>query len=230
VSVTVTINDGHLDLTGGANEPLGDLLWETDLAITTHDPAAPNGKNFHGVINFTGPGSITVDEDGIANPHLDASGIWQDITTKITYEDLWTRGILQANGLSGLDGAVFGDFFSTTGSSGSENYMLMSLLGGGLLVGDLNGDGTVNFGDLTPFVLALTDPDAYADMFPGLDRVGLCDTSGDGACNFGDLTPFVAILTGGGSAAGSAAVPEPTALAMCVATLLWAFAQYRRRP
>jgi hypothetical protein len=75
--------------------------------------------------------------------------------------------------------------------------------------GDLNGDNLVNFGDLTPFVQALTDIPAYESMYPGLDRVARCDVSNDGTCNFGDLTPFVNLLSGAGSAS---AVPEPGSL------------------
>jgi hypothetical protein len=99
------------------------------------------------------------------------------------------------------------------------------LSGGGELVGDLNDDGAVNFGDLTPFVTALTDPAAYETMFPGVDRVARCDTSGDAMCNFGDLTPFVELLTSAGS--GSAAVPEPTS-AWLVAVALLALIVRRR--
>jgi hypothetical protein len=81
------------------------------------------------------------------------------------------------------------------------------------IAGDLNGDGVVNFGDLTPFVKALTNPSSYAAMFPGLDRVARCDISGDGNCNFGDLTPFVTRLTGGPASGAAIAVPEPASLA-----------------
>jgi hypothetical protein len=82
------------------------------------------------------------------------------------------------------------------------------------LPGDLNGDGQINFGDLTPFVTALTDPAAYETMFPELDRVARCDASGDGMCNFSDLTPFVALLTGG--SAGGSAVPEPATIGFVI--------------
>jgi hypothetical protein len=76
------------------------------------------------------------------------------------------------------------------------------------LPGDMNGDGLVNFGDLSPFVKALTDTAGYAAMFPDLDRVARCDTSGDGSCNFGDLSPFTALLTNRPGGA-TALVPEP---------------------
>jgi hypothetical protein len=93
----------------------------------------------------------------------------------------------------------------------------------GSVAGDLNGDGAINFGDLSPFVLALTDVPAYDEMFPELvdSRVARCDTSGDGSCNFGDLTPFVNLLTGG--PASSSAVPEPaSALLMAAAGIVLA--------
>jgi len=78
--------------------------------------------------------------------------------------------------------------------------------------GDTNGDGAVDFGDLTPFVTALTSPDDFQGIFPVS-----CDLSRDDLCNFADLTPFANALTGGGL--GSASVPEPSALWLAVMTL-----------
>ncbi len=63
--------------------------------------------------------------------------------------------------------------------------------------GDLNCDGTVDFGDINPFVLALTDPAGYAAAFPNCD-IMLGDINGDGSVEFGDINPFVALLAGGG--------------------------------
>jgi hypothetical protein len=65
------------------------------------------------------------------------------------------------------------------------------------LAGDLNCDGTVNFGDINPFVLYLANfsawQTAYVDCPP---QVG--DINGDGIFpSFGDINPFVALLTGG---------------------------------
>jgi hypothetical protein len=88
------------------------------------------------------------------------------------------------------------------------------------LPGDLNDDGMVNFGDLSPFVLALTDIPAYEVMFPG-DRIARCDVSGDGMCNFGDLTPFAELLTGAAGSHHQAAVPEPSAWAFVVLAVCW---------
>jgi hypothetical protein len=65
----------------------------------------------------------------------------------------------------------------------------------GHYLGDLNCDSTVNFADINPFVLALTDPDEYARRYPACDiRAG--DVNDDGAVDFGDINPFVELLQG----------------------------------
>ncbi len=65
-----------------------------------------------------------------------------------------------------------------------------------ILHGDLNCDGSVNFGDINPFVLRLADPAAYHTAYPDCpDANGDCN--GDGGVDFGDINPFVALLSGG---------------------------------
>jgi hypothetical protein len=61
-------------------------------------------------------------------------------------------------------------------------------------VGDLNCDGNVDFGDINPFVLALTNPAGYAVQFPNCD-IRLGDINADGRVDFGDINPFVRLLT-----------------------------------
>jgi hypothetical protein len=63
------------------------------------------------------------------------------------------------------------------------------------LVGDLNCDGRVDFGDINPFVLRLSNPTGYQAAYPGCpDANG--DINTDGQVNFGDINPFVALLSG----------------------------------
>jgi hypothetical protein len=64
------------------------------------------------------------------------------------------------------------------------------------LVGDVNCDGAVNFGDINPFVEALSDPDGYQQSYPGCWPSN-ADINGDQSVNFGDINPFVELLTGG---------------------------------
>jgi len=61
--------------------------------------------------------------------------------------------------------------------------------------GDLNCDGTVDFSDINPFVLALTDPAGYAQQYPGCPILN-GDVNADGRVDFDDINPFVALLTG----------------------------------
>lgn len=79
------------------------------------------------------------------------------------------------------------------------------------VLGDMNGDGAVTNGDISPFVLALTDPAGYAASFPSLDPAVVGDFSGDGSFTNGDIAGFVDRLTGSSSAV---AVPEPSSLAL----------------
>jgi hypothetical protein len=65
----------------------------------------------------------------------------------------------------------------------------------GLLVGDLNCDGAVDFGDINPFVLILADPAAWQAAYPSCPAAN-GDVNGDGSVGFGDINPFVALLAG----------------------------------
>jgi hypothetical protein len=61
--------------------------------------------------------------------------------------------------------------------------------------GDLNCDGLVDFDDINPFVLMLSDPDAWQAQYPTCDwRNGDCD--GNGFVDFDDINRFVALLSG----------------------------------
>ncbi|MGD8451690.1 MAG: hypothetical protein PVJ57_07710 [Phycisphaerae bacterium] len=62
-------------------------------------------------------------------------------------------------------------------------------------LGNLNCDASVDNFDITPFVLAVTDPDAYAAAYPDCNPL-LADINGDGAINNFDISPFVGLLAG----------------------------------
>jgi hypothetical protein len=61
--------------------------------------------------------------------------------------------------------------------------------------GDLDCDNDVDFGDINPFVLALSNPAVYALQFPDCP-VPNGDIDGDGVIGFGDINPFVQLLSG----------------------------------
>lgn len=62
------------------------------------------------------------------------------------------------------------------------------------LIGDLNCDWTLDFGDISPFVLALGDPEEYQRQYPECN-VQNADCNDDGRVDFGDVNPFVALLS-----------------------------------
>ncbi len=62
------------------------------------------------------------------------------------------------------------------------------------LPGDMNCDGHVDFGDINPFVLAITDPEGYQAAYPNCDIMH-ADINMDSSVDFGDINPFVAILS-----------------------------------
>jgi subtilisin family serine protease len=63
------------------------------------------------------------------------------------------------------------------------------------VTGDLNCDGVVDFADINPFILRLSNPASYWMTYPACsDNNG--DINGDGAVDFGDINPFVSLLAG----------------------------------
>ncbi len=66
---------------------------------------------------------------------------------------------------------------------------------GSFVYGDTNCDGAVDGFDIEPFILGLTDPVAYAVLFPECD-IRLADINGDGEVDAFDIEPFLAALLG----------------------------------
>ncbi len=59
--------------------------------------------------------------------------------------------------------------------------------------GDLNCDGSVNSGDIRPFVTALVSRKTYEAMSPACNWLN-GDINNDGLINFNDVDPFVTLL------------------------------------
>lgn len=60
--------------------------------------------------------------------------------------------------------------------------------------GDANGDGTIDFADIPPFITALTSQIVYGTQFPNLDPIVVLDMNNDGTINFGDIPGFIDAL------------------------------------
>jgi hypothetical protein len=64
-------------------------------------------------------------------------------------------------------------------------------------IGDMNCDGTIDFGDINPFVLYLSNFTVWQAAYPSCPpEIG--DINGDGIygqTSFGDINPFVTLLS-----------------------------------
>jgi hypothetical protein len=226
--ISISINDGDMDLTGGTI-PLTNstLAVDADLAFFydySESLAQPKNEEFE--INFTGPGSITVDSAGINVYRQDEFSIWTG-GDAISYQDLWNEGILKANGLSGKTGSVFGgggavalqpanfnDFFTVTGTPGTDNYILNSLIAAAVVgvTGDYNGNGVVDAADYVVWRNGDSPDDTVAGY--NLWRANFGNTSGSGS---------------GAGAVAAAGVPEPSSVALLVFGALGLLASARKR-
>lgn len=178
LTVIMTINDGSVDLTGGEYIPDDTYPYYGDLIFA--NPFTPDAEADQPTyaINFTGPGSITVDSSGVVSAKVNEFGEWIN-TDPISYQDLWDEGILQVNGKSGLDGEVFANYFTVTGSVGQDNYTLTRSAGG--VTGDFDNDGALTAADielLSAQVRAGSNPAAY-------------DLNGDNSVNDVDRTVWI---------------------------------------
>jgi hypothetical protein len=92
-------------------------------------------------------------------------------------------------------------------------------------LGDMNGDGSVNNFDISPFELALADPAAYEAEYSTItnwqDRG---DINGDDVFNNFDISSFEQLLTTG---SGSAPVPEPSSACLLLSGLAAAGVAWR---
>jgi hypothetical protein len=99
---------------------------------------------------------------------------------------------IKTGGGSGPSGPLFIDdiYLEDTGALNLTNPT-----GPGPDYGDLNCDGTVDFDDINPFVLALTGQVPYHEQFPSCQWLN-ADCDGDDDVDFDDIDAFVALLSG----------------------------------
>ncbi len=99
--------------------------------------------------------------------------------------DVWSLGLWNGD-------LIVGGAFTQAGGQPANR---IARWGCQYALGDLNCDGLVNFTDINPFVLALTDPAGYGQAYPNcyIDRG---DLNGDGRVDFNDINPFVERLAG----------------------------------
>ncbi|MEM9345126.1 MAG: PEP-CTERM sorting domain-containing protein [Planctomycetota bacterium] len=164
--------------------------------------------------------------------------------------------VMSIDGFLASDGDSF-DIFDFASMSGTFDSINLPSLANGLawdtsqlyndgsisvllefIVGDMDGDGTLNNDDINSFVMALIDPSAYASTHNSLNPHDLGDFNNDGILDNLDIFGFVTALTGGEELSAEQAtlfeqanlqyVPEPGSLAILTLAGL-VFVSRRRR-
>ena len=188
------------DWDGGANDT-------PTLRFTGNNPKL----TVKGKMTFTG-GLLDVDANTLTIPG------WQWVTV-LEANEIGPHTDWQYN-----PGTIYGGNDLTFAPSVDANIWSMQLVSDTLQIkvsrrGDMDKDSKYTVDDINPFVLALTDPNAYLAAY-GVDPnlIGDCDYSGK--LDTDDISPFVAFITG-----GAKAVPEPA----CVAILAFGAAAVVRR-
>jgi hypothetical protein len=134
--------------------------------------------NYSLTVNTVGQGSVTLDPPGGTYPAnatiqliAEAAGSW--------HFDHWSGDL---SGSSNPATLVMDGPKTVTATFG--------------LIGDTNCDGDVGFGDINPFVLALTDPAQYQQLYPSCYLLN-GDINQDGVVGLADINPFVNCLVTG---------------------------------
>jgi len=204
-----------------------------DPSYASLEEYMPHHVGLTAEVGGIGPGALTVPILQLDEIRIPAKEnfyvVWRNVDVMVVDIDVPVEGGMTLDGVMGLNlllpsvtvdpadplGA-FDDIspgyfdsivFDATDGGAVELRLYCELAPAAILAGDMDGSGAVNYNDVAPFVLALTDRDAYFAQF-GLHPELLGDIDGDGAINYNDISPFVDLLVGGQP------LPEPTAIAI----------------
>ena len=179
------------------NVATGQPTFKATLVYT--DPKGnPNVQSQHRVNNLdlkvTAPGgTIYWGNNNMANSSWTSSGGSAD--TKNTVENVFIQNpAAGAWKVEVIGTEIVQDSHPETPALDAD-YALVVYGGRTGLKGDMDCSGVVDFDDINPFVLALSDPGGYAIAYPNCNIMN-GDCNGDGVFNFDDINPFVAILSG----------------------------------
>jgi hypothetical protein len=130
--------------------------------------------------------------DVVVNLSSDSYQVFYD-GAEVGVAESWTAGVYGGGGGALAIAAL--DLYANGSTVVYHDDISLALVPAGY-TGDLNCDGSVNFGDINPFVLYLSNFSTWQTTYPGCPPQN-GDINGDGTYpSFGDINPFVALLTG----------------------------------
>jgi hypothetical protein len=197
--VDLTIDDGSdlynclvTNLTDGCEHSSDNASVAVNSPVTITDP----------------PDSATILEGGTINMHVEATGQapltyqWRhdgvDLVNSGNTFGVTTATMTIVNTLASQAGYYDCRVTNPCGPVISPAAHLQVNTGAGAWRGDMNCDVAVGFGDINPFVLAISAGETgYYALYPDCHYYN-GDINQDGSVNFGDINPFVECIVEGG--------------------------------
>jgi hypothetical protein len=195
----------------------GNMLFE--LLPDSSQPA----DLFSDVVDISGNLAIVsqrLEETQPLDPDAVNTGFVFDVTTGQQLLQFPGEGI--EKGQEAFEALAIDGGLAVVGLEGVGRALLFDVMFG-VLTGDLDCDGDVDFDDIDDFVLGLNNPAAYEALY-GMSPTVKGDTDDDDDLDFDDIAGFVNILSG-----GAQAVPEPATWALASAWIGMALLTRARR-
>lgn len=160
------------------------------MTFDSHDGRIRAGKLVDGVLSdFLESSPLLAPSTAWRKMRIDAYG------DRLTYwlDNVKIADVVDATHAAGFFGVGYEEFFASNANiAGARVDRVFAYA---IRRGDLDCDGVVNFGDIDPFVLALSDPEGFEAAAP-LCPLANGDANDDGVVNFSDIDGFVALLGG----------------------------------
>jgi hypothetical protein len=176
-----TVKSPVFDLSTYGNATIGYWRW-----YSNDQGGSPNADTFRVDVSNNG-GTSWVNAETVGPTGPETGGGWYyhefDVTDKVPMSaQIRLRFVAEDAGSGSIIEAALDDFAIAVVDCTPP-----------AATGDMNCDGVVNFDDIDPFVLALSDPNAYQTSYPNCNLLN-GDCNHDGAVNFDDIDAFVALL------------------------------------
>jgi hypothetical protein len=178
IQQTNTSGDATFSFTPGSTGTLNVTVTRQNYLPYEGTASVVENANYSLTVNVVGQGSVVLNPPGGTYPANSTVQLTADADASWHF-DHWAGDLSGSTNPATL---VMDDNKTVTATFGR--------------VGDMNCDGVVDFSDINPFVLAVTDQAQYQATYPNCFLLN-ADINLDGVVDFGDINPFVGCLTSG---------------------------------
>ena len=174
----------------------GLYIWDSSNNIITNCHIANNNAYGVGIWQYSN-NNIIYHNNLINNHHQNAydscSNIWYNST--LQQGNYWSDFDEPSEGACDINSdGIIDTLYNISGKTppNQDRYPLVYRF----ILGDMNVDGMVNWRDVDPFVLAMSDPATYQSQYHMLPMLH-GDINQDGVVSWRDIGPFIVLLNGG---------------------------------